>query len=414
MAAVEVVAVGDELLQGDVVDANTSSVARLLVPTGVDLARAVLVGDEPADISAAVAAAAARRPRAVVVTGGLGPTSDDRTRDALAALAGVPLHRDPGLEAGLARWYARTGRALPEPARRQADIPQGARILDNPAGSAAGFVLPVDGVAVYALPGVPEELQAMAHRHLVPELGDAANALVVRSLHVVGMGESHLAGRLAALEAGLPSGVRLAYLPAPNLVRVKLSARGPSARQLLEPYLQQVRALLGTAIAGEDDEPPEASVHRLLREAGATVAVAESLTGGALGEALTRVPGSSATFRGGVIAYSTELKGLLLGVDPALLRAHGAVHPDVAAQMAVGVRARLDASYGLATTGVAGPEPQDGIPVGTVYVAVAGPAATDQHLLHLHGTRDSIRRAVVVGALDALRAALAGAREEPV
>ncbi len=415
MTSVEVVAVGDELLQGEVVDTNTSRLARLLVPAGAQLTRATLVGDQVADISAAVAAAVARRPDAVVVSGGLGPTSDDRTRDALAALAGVPLARQPDLEADLASsWYARSGRRLQEPARRQADIPRGARVLDNPAGSAPGFVVHVDRVAVYALPGVPEELAAMAERHLVPELTDDAHAYVVRTLHVVGLGESELAVRLAALEVDLPPGVGIAYLPAPNLVRVKLSARGPSARPLLEPYVQRARALLGTAVAGQDDEPAEASVHRLLRAAGHTVAVAESLTAGALGEALTRVPGASATFRGGLVAYSTDLKTRLLGVDPALLRARGAVDPEVAAQMALGVRHRLGASYGVATTGVAGPEPQDGVPVGTVHLAVAGPAAAAGHVLQLRGTRDQIRQAVVVGALQALLEALLEAGPDPL
>lgn len=413
MTSVEVVAVGDELLQGEVVDTNTSTLARLLVPAGARLTLATLVGDQVADISAAVAAAVARRPDAVVVSGGLGPTSDDRTRDALAALAGVPLARQPHLEAELASWYARSGRRLQEPARRQADIPRGARVLDNPAGSAPGFVVHVDQVAVYALPGVPEELAAMVERHLLPELTDDAHAYVVRTLHVVGLGESELAVRLAALEVDLPADVGIAYLPAPNLVRVKLSARGPSARPLLEPYVQRARALLGTAVAGQDDEPAEASVHRLLRAAGHTVAVAESLTAGALGEALTRVPGASATFRGGLVAYSTDLKAGLLGVDPALLRARGAVDPEVAAQMALGVRHRLGATYGVATTGVAGPEPQDGVPVGTVHVAVAGPAATAGHVLQLRGTRDQIRQAVVVGALNALLVALLGEGRGP-
>jgi nicotinamide-nucleotide amidase len=402
------VAVGDELLLGDVADTNTAAIAARLTDTGPPLTRATIVGDRVEEIRAAVAEAVRRRPRAVIVTGGLGPTSDDRTREALAGLAGVPLRRDAGLERGLTEWYAGRARALPASARQQADVPDGARVLPNRTGSAPGLVLDVDGVPVYCLPGVPSELRAMAEETVLPELADPARLLTVRSLRVPLLGESAVADLLAGWDAELPSDVSLGYLAEPGSVRVRLSAAGPGAAARLAPYVDSARRLLGDAVGSLDDETLEAAVLRRLRAAGATVAVAESLTGGGIGVALTGVPGASDVFRGGIVAYATALKAQLCGVDPDLLAAAGPVDPRVAAAMADGVRERLAATYGVAATGVAGPDPQDGRTPGTVHVAVAASDGVRIASPHLPGDRDQVRRLSVVAALDLLRRVLDG------
>lgn len=304
-----------------------------------------------------------------------------------------------------------------------ADVPQGAALLDNPVGSAPGLRVEVDGRPVYALPGVPAEMRAITTAAVLPDLARRAgrpDVIVTRTLRTAVAYESGIAERLRPFEAGL-DGVKdltLAYLAAPGQVRVRLTAHGgdrTAALARLGEAEAGVRRLLGDVVYGVDDDTLDRVVHRLLAERGATVAAAESLTGGMIGAALTAMPGSSRTFRGGVVAYATELKASELGVPEDLLAAHGAVHPDVAAAMATGVATRLGAGYGVAVTGVAGPEPQDGQPVGTVHIAVADmsdcgrdSARTVVHSPLLPGARANIRELTVVHALDLLRRYLLG------
>jgi nicotinamide-nucleotide amidase len=383
---VEVLSVGDELLSGAVADTNAGWLARLLTEAGLAVSGMSVVGDHEAAIRAA-ASAALGRADAVVVTGGLGPTGDDLTEPALLPLA-----------------------AGPDAVRR----------LPNPVGTAAGLaVAAAGGGTVYAVPGVPREMTAMVTATVLPELRERAGgdpALLTRTLHTVLLREAEVVRRLAPLEHAMAEdrapgpAVRLAYLAAPGEVRVRLTAAADTpaaAARRLEPWVDQARDLLGTALCGID-EPLAAAVLREAAARGATVAVAESVTGGLVGAALTEVPGSSAVFAGGVTVYATELKAKLLGVDPDLLAARGAVDAEVARQLAAGVRARLGTTYGVATTGVAGPDPQDGNPPGTVHVAVAGPDRTLVRSPRLAGDRDRIRRLTVVHALDLLRSGLAG------
>ncbi|MEU8341828.1 CinA family nicotinamide mononucleotide deamidase-related protein [Spirillospora sp. NPDC048832] len=411
---VELLTVGDELLLGDTVNGNAAWLGRRLADHGVEVTRSVVVGDDLEVIVAAVEAALGRAD-AVITTGGLGPTSDDLTRDALAAAAGVPLVRDPELEARLRARTARAGRELRPMALRMADVPKGAGLLANSAGSAPGLRVELPGGVVYALPGVPFEMHTIMDEVVLPELARTAGlpAVARRTLRTARLWESVVATRLAEVEA--MDGVRLAYLPGPAEVRVRITVAGPDAAGRLAGVEARVRDLLGDAVYGAEDETLDRVVHRLLAERGATVAAAESLTGGLLGAELTEMPGSSATFAGGMVTYATEAKHRLLGVPAELLAAHGAVHPDVAAAMAAGARDALGATYGLAVTGVAGPEPQDGRPVGTVYAAVAGPGDSRTVAgprLPVPGpgreTRGVIRRMTVVHALELLRRVLLG------
>jgi nicotinamide-nucleotide amidase len=402
----ELVAVGDELLLGDVVNGNAAWLGRLLTDAGVEVTRATVVPDDVATIADAVRSAADRAD-AVIVTGGLGPTPDDLTREALAAAAGVALRRDAGLEEALARRYAEVGRPLLAVARRQADVPSGALPVPNETGSAPGLRLALGRTVVYALPGVPVEMRVMARRYVLPDLRERFAEMsppATRLVRVALVPEPVVATTVEPLVAGR-DGVRVVYLASPGEVTVRLS--GADA-VVVADVAEDVLAALGPAAVGVGDERLDVVVHRLLAETQATVAVAESLTGGLVAAALTDMPGASATFRGSVTAYATALKTDLLGVDAGLLAASDAVHPDVAAAMAAGVRDRLGATYGVATTGVAGPEPQDGRPVGTVYVAVAGPEGVTAASRRGPGDRAVVRRLAVVHALDLLRRQLLG------
>ncbi|GAA4626060.1 competence/damage-inducible protein A [Actinoallomurus vinaceus] len=399
---VELLTVGDELLRGDTVNGNAGWLGRRLTEAGVQVVRGVVVPDETETIIKALQEAL-ERADAVIVTGGLGGTVDDVTRDALARAAGVGLHRDPALEARLRDRAATRGVPLLESALRMADVPDGARLLPNPAGTAPGLRVTLPGGVAYAVPGVPHEMRAIVEESVLPELG--GTPVPAHVLRTATVWESVVAGRLAPVEA-LP-GVRVAYYPSAGEVRVRIEA---DAEEGLAEAAEMARKLLGGAVYAEEDVALDRVVHRLLAGRNATVAVAESLTGGLLGAELTGMPGSSATFLGGVVVYATPLKHLLLGVPADLLAAHGAVHPDVAAAMAAGVRERLGASYGLAVTGVAGPDPQDGQPVGTVHVAVADSGAhprVKSVRLPVNGdgerARGPIRRMTVVHALDLLR-----------
>lgn len=414
---VEVVCVGDELLTGDVVNGNAAWLGQVLLAGGFEVTRSVVVGDDEEETAGAVREGLARA-GAVVLTGGLGPTSDDRTRSALARLAGVPLRRDAGAERRLRSWFAERGHRLPQAALRQADVPEGAELLANPTGSAPGILLERPEGPVYALPGVPAELRVMVASAVLPDLrrrAGTAGGLAVRVVRTALVGESLVAARLAGFERGVAGtdGLRVAYLAEPGEVRVRLTAHGDTpgaAERAVASAAGQVAALLGDVVVDGDGAGPAEVVHRALVARGQTVACAESLTGGQLAEALTDTPGASATMRGGVVAYATDLKAALLGVDEGLLQRRGAVDPAVAVAMAGGVAPRLDADWGVATTGVAGPDRQDGRPVGEVHVAVAAPAAglTVVTSHRFAGDRGRVRRLAVVAALDLLRRTLAG------
>lgn len=411
---VELLTVGDELLLGDTVNGNAAWLGRRLADHGVEVTRSVVVGDELDVIIEAVNAALGRA-GAVITTGGLGPTSDDLTRDALAKAAGVALVRDPALERRLRERVADAGRELQPMALRMADVPEGARTLGNSAGSAPGLRVELPGGIVYALPGVPFEMRTIMDEIVLPELAGIAGlpAVARRTLRTARIWESVVATRLAEVEA--MDGVRLAYLPDPAEVKIRITVAGPDAAGRLEGVEAHVRELLGPAVYGVEEDTLDRVVHRLLAARSETVATAESLTGGLIGAELTAMPGSSATFAGGMVTYATGVKRRLLGVPADLLAEHGAVHPDVAAAMAAGVRDELGATYGLAVTGVAGPDGQDGRPVGTVYIGVAGPGdmrTVVSPKLPVPGAgpevRAVIRRMTVVHALDLLRRLLLG------
>jgi len=425
---VETLAVGTELLLGDIVNGNAAWLGQELAAHGFDVVAGSMVGDNIERIATAIREAAGRSD-ALIITGGLGPTQDDLTRDALAAVAGVGLMRDERIVAALVERARGLGRELPERNLRQADVPDGATVLDNDRGTAPGLQMEITvagaNTVVYALPGVPHEMTAMFTRQVLPDLARRAGggaAIVSRVLHTIGLWESAIAELLGELDTSLgrtrltdPATPTLAYLAGRGEVRVRITAKAASAadaRARIEPVEQAVREALGPAVYGVDDDTVDSVVHTLLQARGETVAVAESLTGGLLSARLTTMPGASNSYRGGVTAYATDLKATLLEVADDLLQRVGAVAGETAAAMAAGVRRRLGATYGVALTGVAGPTEQEGKPAGLVYAALATPTQTVQRTLRLPGDRDQVRQLAVVVALDLLRRHLTGVLPE--
>ena len=401
-----VVAVGDELLLGDIVNGNAAWLGAELAAVGAPVVHSSMVGDDVDRIVVAIRRAL-EDADVVLLSGGLGPTVDDLTREAVAAVAGVPLERQPALEEALRARFAEYGyRSLPDAVMQQADVPRGATVLDNPVGSAPGLRVELGEQLLFALPGPPHELAAVMSNGVLAELaGRSGSVVVTRTLHCSGVGESGVA-EVVERTITVPEGVALAYLAGGALVRVRLTTAAPTRDQadaVLLPLVEQAAQALGDTVFGRDADSLAAVVVQRLRQAGATVAVAESLTAGLLGATLTEVPGSSAVFRGGVQVYATDLKAALAGVPESVLAEHGAVSEQTAAALAEGVRTRLGATYGVGLTGVAGPDEQEGHPAGTLHVALAGPTGTRTRSLRVPGDRQRVRMMAVTTGLDLLR-----------
>jgi len=418
----ELITIGDELLLGFTVDTNAVHIARTLADLGVRITRRATVGDTPADIVDAVRTALDRT-GAVLTTGGLGPTADDRTHESLAlAFDRALVLNEPARDALAERWLQRFGRPMPESNVRQFMLPHGADVLTNRHGSAPGIWLEDStGRFVATMPGVPREMRGMLGEEIVPRLltraGDTT-ATVVRSrtLRTTGISESACADRLAEFR-GAVHGVPLSYLPGLDGVDLRLTVNGlPSvdADTTLDRAANTVRERVGDWIYGEGDDDLAALVLNALRAHGQSIAVAESCTGGLLGGRLTAMSGSSSQVLGGIIAYDNRIKVEQLGVPEALLVEHGAVSKPVALAMASGVRARFGADVGVGITGIAGPGGGSAEkPVGTVWVAVDVGGVLHAVKPVLPGDRGEIRHRATQIALDRLRRVYAGTSAVP-
>ena len=412
---IEVVTIGDELLLGYTIDTNAAHLARELAGSGVEIVRRTTCGDSAESIATAVREAL-ERSGGVITTGGLGPTSDDLTKPAIAAAFGRRMVLDEEHLAWMRdRWATRwPERPMPDANIQQAMLPEGARKLANNHGSAPGIWLEDDrGRWVAMLPGVPREMRGMLADTLLPlvraRLGTVERVVRSRTLRSTGVAESLIADRIATIRDGVGE-VGLAYLPNVDGVDLRLTVRDAApddADSRLAAAADRVRRVMGDAIYGEGDADLAAVVLDACRARGLMLGVAESCTGGMLGERLTAVPGSSDVVRGGVIAYDDAIKRSLLGVPAELLAVHGAVSEPVVRAMASGARTRLDVGAALAITGVAGPGGgTDAKPVGTVWIALDLNGAVESRLLRLWGDRDEIRRRSVQAALELLRRAL--------
>jgi nicotinamide-nucleotide amidase len=410
----EIICVGTELLLGDILNSNSQFLAQELAKLGISHYYQTVVGDNPERIQQAVAIACQRPPlgqRLLIFTGGLGPTPDDLTHSTLAAAFGVALTERAEILADLDRKFAERGRVMTDNNRKQAWLPAGAEILTNAAGTAPGIIWqPNPNVTILTFPGVPTEMRRMWTEVAVPYLqaaGWAASPIYSRTLRFWGVSESTLATQVNAFfDLQNPT---VAPYANNGEVKLRISARAESealAQQLIAPVEAQLRALGGQDCYGADEDSLPSVVGELLKTQSATLAVAESCTGGWLGEMLTAVPGSSRYFWGGVIAYDNSVKEKMLGVNPQDLAQYGAVSASVAEQMAVGVRDRLGTTWGLSITGIAGP---DGgtleKPVGLVYIGVAGPQGATHFVQRFGGGRgrDWVRRLSACAALDHLR-----------
>jgi nicotinamide-nucleotide amidase len=409
---VETLAVGTELLLGQIVNTNAADIAVRLADSGMTHIRQTVVGDNAARMEEAIREAV-ERSSALIITGGIGPTQDDITRGAVAAVAGVPLVFDESYAADMRTAWEHRGRAFPESNLRQAYRPQGADAIDNPKGSAPGFKVNVEGCWVFALPGVPAEMRSMLDDHVMPFLrslegGDAA-VVVSRMLKSWGMSEASVGELLDDVFHGSDNPT-VAFLASAGVIKIRLTARAPTdkeARALIAPVEAKVRERLGDRIFGVDDDTIERIVHRLLIERGWSIATAESATAGLVASRLTSVPGSSATFRGSIGAYAADIKTSLLGVPEALMREKGIVSQETAMAMARGVRRLLDAEVAVAVTGSAGPDPLE-VEVGTMCVAVVTPEGERSRTFQMPGDRERVRTYTATAALHQVRLALVG------
>lgn len=404
----EIISVGTELLLGQTVDTNAAFLSRTLAALGIDLYRRETVGDNEERLVQALREAKARADL-ILTVGGLGPTQDDLTREAVARAFEEDLVLDPAAAEHVRAIFARRGLLMPESNLRQAMIFRSGRTIPNPLGTAPGAILEKEGKLVVCLPGPPRELVPMVENAVVPllteRLGGARAVVHSRVLRAIGIGESAMEERVKDLLASTnPTIAPLAHLGEASL---RLTARARSreeALRLIEPLEREVRARLGAHIYGVDEETLEQVVVGLLKRRGETLAVAESCTGGLLGGRITSVAGSSEVFLGGIISYSNEAKVSLLGVSADLLATDGAVSGPVAEAMARGARERLRADLGVAITGIAGPGGGTAEkPVGLVYLGLAdrGGAQSERHLLI--GSRADIRARSVLLALDSVR-----------
>ena len=419
---VEIVAVGTELLLGQIADTNSQWLGEHLAALGVGSHFHQAVGDNHERIVLAFRTALARSD-AVIVCGGLGPTHDDITRDAIAEVMNVPLVRDEDVVTKIRTMFTSRGREMPESNLRQADVPKGAAIIPQTKGTAPGLIGPVGHKVVYAVPGVPYEMSDMFERAIAPDLqkrmaerGELEGTIVSRVIRTWGMSESGLGETLAEYiatqdddaAAGTVAGTATVAFLASGIEGIKVrvtvrSADEDTAMALLDEHEAEVRAILtaaaGDVVFGIDDEAIEDAVARALATDGLTLGLAESLTGGLAASRLVNVPGASSWFRGSVVSYASEVKFDVLGVPVGPV-----VSEDAARAMADGARRVLGSDVGLSITGVAGPAEQDGQPVGTVFVGVARPGHdTEAFGFNVPGDRARVRQYATIAALDLLR-----------
>ena len=404
----EIVTIGTEMLLGDLVDTNTAWISSHLAALGVAIYRHTTVGDNRQRITAALLEAAARSDL-VITTGGLGPTSDDLTNECLAVAAGREMVEYPEAREHVDEMFRRFGRKPTPSNYKQALFPEGARLIPNPAGTAMGAMLELDGALVATFPGVPTEMKAMFEDTLEPLIRERTEgAIVSRTLWFAGMGESALAEKVQdLLDASDPT---VAPLAGQGKVRLRFTARAATpeeAEKKIEPVAEEILFRLGDYHFGTDSETIEGAVGRLLKEKAATLALAESCTGGLLAKRLTDMAGSSAYFGEGFVTYSNESKERLLGVPHETLVEHGAVSEAVARAMAEGARKASGADYALSVTGVAGPDGgTEEKPVGLVFVGISdanGTVAEKIDLTAWRRSRDAIRERSANRAFDLLR-----------
>jgi nicotinamide-nucleotide amidase len=403
----EIIAVGSELLTPDRIDTNSLFLTAELNKLGIEVIRKTVVGDKRADVREAFGTALSRA-ELVISSGGLGPTEDDLTREAVAELLGRKLVPNIEILRVIQERFRRLGREMAEVNARQASVPEGATVLENSRGTAPGLWLEAHDRVIVLLPGPPNELQAMFARQVAERLLRRAGNLkqVVRELRVTGMTESDVEQRIKAIYVPYED-VHTTILTAPGEIQIHLrtwSTDVPSAEKTLAAIAERISMALGDFIFTTTSEPLEAVVAEALIRQQATISAAESCTGGLFAERLTRIAGSSSYFLGGVVSYSNELKTAWVDVPAAMIAAHGAVSAEVAIAMADGIRRHTGSTLGVGITGIAGPgggTPEK--PAGLVHIAVADGVQSHERRLHFPGDRDRVRWQASQTALDMVR-----------
>ncbi len=400
-----IISVGDELISGKTVDTNSAYLADNLTRCGIATIAHWTVGDCQSTIARTITDAAAIAD-IVLVSGGLGPTTDDVTRQALAEAMGTGLQIDPPSLEVIEGFFRSRGLTMAPINRMQAMVPIGAAVLPNSAGTAPGIAAAVGDAMVYITPGVPHEMKRMFEQQIAPRLPKGSGVILQKILHTFGMGEStvgEMLGELMTRDGPVLVGTTVAA----GLVSIRITASSPDAdrgRACVQTLCTKIRQRLGEIIFGEDEDTMAGVVGQMLKKAGKTLATAESCTGGMIGQMITAVPGSSSYYLGGMITYHNNLKMSLLGVSEDLLKQHGAVSEPVARAMAQGCRARTGADYALSVTGIAGPDGGTAEkPVGLVHIALAHAGGTEHMRYAFPSSREIVRLRASLSAMNMLR-----------
>jgi len=407
----DIVNIGDELLIGQVVNTNASWMAERLNSIGIKVRQITAISDSARHIKSSIDDAF-KVSELIILTGGLGPTKDDITKQVLAEYFNSRMVTHEPTLRDIEDFFRMRGRPVTELNRKQAEIPECCDPLPNSKGTAPGMWFEKEGKILVSVPGVPFEMKALMEDYILPRLAARINGDVIihRTILTQGVGESFLADLIAEWEDALPSHIRLAYLPQPGIVRLRLTATGHGWETLREEINQLVNKLMQIIpeyVFGFDNDTLESIVGSLLRERGETLSTAESCTGGYLAHMITKVAGSSDYYKGSVVAYSNQLKTSLLGIEPEMIATHGAVSREVVSAMATSARERLQTTWALATSGIAGPSggtPEK--PVGTVWISLAGPNETFARRFQLGNDRERNIHITALSALNMLRQAL--------
>ena len=408
MVRAEVITIGDEILFGQITDTNTQWIGTELTNIGIRPIRKSSVGDTEAAILEVLAEAEARAD-VILITGGLGPTKDDITKTTMCKYFDTELVINEHALEIITSFFVKRGRPMTELNRQQAALPKACTYIANYWGTAPGMWFERNGKVFISMPGVPFEMKNLMTNAILPKLKEFFETPVIqhKMMRTVGIGESFLAERIEAWEDALPPHIRLAYLPSFGQVKLRLTATGTDAEQLKaenQAQVDKILPLIQEFVFGFDDDEMETVVGRLLKERGETVATAESCTGGYVSHLLTKIPGSSHYFVGGIVGYSNEVKINQLGVKPETLAEFGAVSEATVIEMSEGVRQRLGTTYGIAASGIAGPDGgSEEKPVGTIWIACAGPSGTVTQKLQLGKFREQNIQYTGIYLLNVLR-----------
>lgn len=404
---VEVIAVGTELLLGQIVNSNAAFISAALADQGLDAHYQQVVGDNLTRVAASIGTAITRSD-AVIITGGIGPTRDDLTREGVCAATGRDMAFDEDYAERLRTWWAERGRVMPESNLKQAEYPEGAELLMNPKGTAPGLALDHEGTLIFCIPGVPQEMEHLLVQEVLPRIASKSagpSVVMSRLLRTWGQSESMIGELLDDLYQG-STNPSVAFLASGGEIKIRITAKADSqetALALIEPVEKEIMERVSQWYFGSDNDTVQRVIFRLLREKGWTISTAESMTGGLVAASLTSEPGASEFVMGGLVAYDEDVKRSLLGVSDVT----SVINEETAIEMARGGQKLLDTDVVVAVTGSAGPEPKEK-PAGTVIIAVATPEDVRARELRMPGDRERVRVYGTTSALHLARLAISG------